>query len=80
MVVLAPLLSFRPFLDPLPVWNYPYLLALPLCIAIAVVWKSVKCRTMFEVPREAGIVLLWILGGFAAAAAILVGLVAWAIR
>ncbi len=74
---MTPLLAFRPFLDPLPVWDYPYLLALPLCVVIAVVWKSVKCRSMDEVPREAATVLLWILGGFAAAAAVLVGLVAW---
>ncbi len=68
-------LAYRPFLDPLPVWDAWYLLILPLCIGIAVVWKSIKCRSMRDVPREAAVLLFWILGGFAAAAAALVGLV-----
>jgi hypothetical protein len=72
-----PVVAFRPFLEPLPVWDFWYLLAIPLCVGIAVVWKSVKCRTMAEVPRESAVLLLWILGGFAAAAAVLVGLMAW---
>jgi hypothetical protein len=33
-------LAFVPFLDPVPVWDYWYLLVLPLCVGIAVVWKS----------------------------------------
>ena len=68
-------LAYRPFLEPLPVWNVWYLLILPLCLCIAVVWKSVKCRTMAEVPAEAAVLVLWILGGFAVAAAVLVGLI-----
>ncbi len=67
--------AFRRSCDPLPVWDYWYLLILPLCLGIAVVWKSVKCRSMADVPREAAVLLLWILGGFAAAAAALVGLI-----
>ena len=70
-------LAFRPFLEPLPVWDYWYLLALPLCVGISVVWKSVKCRSMSEVPRESAVVLLWILGGFAAAATVLLALMAF---
>jgi len=70
-------LAFVPFLDPVPVWNYWYLLVLPLCVGIAVVWKSVKCRSMGDVARESAVLLLWILGGFAAAAAVLVGLMAF---
>ena len=77
---MTPPLAFRPFLEPLPVWDYWYLLVVPLCVGIAVVWKSVKCRSMSDVPRESALVLLWILGGFAAAAAALVGLIAWAGR
>ncbi len=69
------ILLFRPFLEPVPVWNVWYLLILPLCIGIAVVWKSVKCRFMADVPREAGVLVLWIIGGFAAAAAVLLGLI-----
>lgn len=80
VVTFASSLAYRPFLDPLPVWDYWYALAIPLCVGIAVVWKSVKCRSMADVPREAGLIVLWIIGGFAAAAALLYGLVAWAIR
>ena len=69
------MIGYRPLLEPLPVWDYWYLLILPLCVGIAVVWKSVKCRSMADVPREAAGLLLWILGGFAAAAAVLVGLI-----
>jgi hypothetical protein len=65
----------RPFLQPLPVWNYWYLLLLPLCISVAIVYKAIKCRSMSEVPRQAASILMWILISFAAAAAALAGLV-----
>ena len=68
-------LAFRPFLEPLPVWNVWALLILPLSVGIAVVWKSIKCRSMADVPREAAVLVLWVIGGFAAAAAALVALV-----
>jgi hypothetical protein len=71
------LLAYRPFLEPLPVWNYWYLLVIPLCAAVAVVYKSMKCKTMSRVPLEAGAILLWILGGFGAAAIALMLLVNW---
>jgi hypothetical protein len=74
------LLAYRLFLDPLPVWDYWYLLILPLCAAVAVVYKSMKCRSMSQVPREAAVVVLWIIGGFAAAALLLMGLVKWLAR
>jgi hypothetical protein len=71
------LLAYRPFLDPLPVWGYWPLLILPLCIAVAVVYKSMKCSTMSQVPREAGQIVLWIIGGFSGAALGLMVLVKW---
>jgi hypothetical protein len=74
---MIPLLAYRPFLDPLPVWDYWYLLIFPLCIAVAVVYKSMKCRTMSRVPVEAGQIVLWILGGFGGAAVVLMVLVKW---
>jgi len=72
-----PLLAYRPFLDPLPLWAtwQQYLLILPLCIAVAVVYKSMKCSTMKRVPIEAGQIVLWIIGGFGAAAVGLMWLV-----
>jgi hypothetical protein len=70
-------LAFRLFLQPLPVWNYWYLLILPLCAAVTVVYKSIKCRSMDQVPREASWILLLILLGFAASGAALAGLIKW---
>jgi hypothetical protein len=63
-------LAFRPFLEPLPVYGnlvWPLLL-LPLSVAIAVVYKSIKCRTMGEVPRESAEITAWIVLGMAATA------------
>ncbi len=62
----------RPFLQPMPIWDYWYLLLLPLCVAVAIVYKAIKCRTMKEVPLEAASITGWIMVSFAAAAAGLV--------
>jgi len=59
----------------MPFWNYWYLLLLPLCIAVAVVYKAIKCNSMKRVPREALIIVIWILVSFVAAGAALAGLV-----
>jgi hypothetical protein len=69
------LLAYRPFLSPLPAWDvWPFLL-LPLSAAVAVVYKSIKCESMRDVPRQAISITLWIIGGMAAAAAVLAVLV-----
>jgi hypothetical protein len=63
------------FRKPLPIWNaWPWLL-LPLVIGVSVVYKSVKCKSMKQVPREASVIALWILIGIAGAAAALAGVV-----
>jgi 4-hydroxybenzoate polyprenyltransferase len=49
------ILAYRPFLDPLPVWQesrWPWLL-IPLLLAVTVAYKSVRCKSMSRVPREA---------------------------
>jgi hypothetical protein len=61
----------RPFMQPLPVWDHWPWLLLPLCIAVAVVYKSIKCRWMRQVPREATVLAVWILAGLSGAAAVL---------
>ena len=69
-------LAYQLFLDPLPVWNaWPWLL-LPLTICVAIVYKSIKCRSMATVPREAAVISFWILFGMVTAAAALWGIVA----
>jgi mannose/fructose/N-acetylgalactosamine-specific phosphotransferase system component IID len=40
----------------------------PLCVGVAIVYKSIKCRTMKQVPKEAAILTMWILAGMAAVA------------
>lgn len=71
--VAQPGYAYVPFLRPLPVWGdhfWPWLLV-PLCLGVAVVYKSIKCRSMRQVPKEAVVLTLWILAGMAIAAAAL---------
>ncbi len=69
------ILAYTPFLSPLPIWDYWPALLFPLCAIVAVVYKSIKCSTMKQVPREATALFIWILIGMAAAAAVLTGIV-----
>ena len=71
------LLAWAPFLDPIPVWSnavWPWLL-LPLTLGVSIVYKSVKCRTMRQVPREAAVIATLIILGMIAAAVVLAGVV-----
>ena len=65
------LLAWVPFLQPLPgAWHnavWPILI-LPLCVAVSVVYKSIKCDLMRNVPRQAAEITLWILLGMCGAA------------
>lgn len=67
--------GYRPFMQPLPVWDYWYLLALPLCTAVSIVYKSIRCRSMRKVPVEAAKATVWIIVGLVAAAIFLALLV-----
>jgi len=74
------LLAFRPFLDPLPIWRLPNwlwmpLLLIPLTAGVAIVYKSIKCRKMDMVRKEAVVLTLQILGVMVAAAVVLALLV-----
>jgi hypothetical protein len=69
------LAAYKPFLDPLPIWDYWPLLLLPLVVAVSVVYKSIKCKSMTTVPREAAGITFWILLGMICAAAGLCGIV-----
>jgi hypothetical protein len=62
------LLAWVPFVQPLPVWDYWYLLVLPLCAGLAIVYKSIKCDSMRRVPREAAVIFCTIVLGLVAAA------------
>ncbi len=67
--------SYSPFVKPAPLWNAWYLLALPLCLGIAIVYKSVRCETMRRVPRQAAILFGFIIAVMIAAAGVLAALV-----
>ena len=67
--------GYVPFVQPLPAWDWWYLLAIPLCAGVSVVYKSIRCRSMRTVPREAAKATAWILFGLIAAAAALAALV-----
>lgn len=68
-------LAYTPFVTPLPVWNFWPLLLLPLTAGVAIVYKSIKCRSMSTVPREAASIFLWILIGMAIAGMVLASVV-----
>jgi hypothetical protein len=67
-------LAYVPFMDPLPIWSRNWiwpLLLLPLCLAVALVYKCVRCREMATVPREAtGLFITIVLGMIVTAAAL----------
>jgi len=73
-------LAYQPFLDPLPIWDYWPWLLIPLTIGVSIVYKSIKCRSMTTVPREAASITFWILLGMISAGAVLWGVVALAAR
>ncbi|MGD0140630.1 MAG: hypothetical protein ABSD28_17315 [Tepidisphaeraceae bacterium] len=72
-------LAYVPFFDPLPIWVKPWfwpLLLLPLCLAVAVVYKCVRCSRPSQVPREATVLFVTIVVGMILTAAALAGLAA----
>lgn len=66
---------FRPFWQPLPVWDYWYLLLVPLCLGVSIVYKSIKCHRMRQVPKEAAVIFGMILAGMTFAGVVLLVLV-----
>jgi hypothetical protein len=77
LCLLAQYVYNRPFLQPAPVWDYYAWLLVPLCLGIAIVYKSVRCGSMRRVPREAGILFVVILVVMAASSAALGLIIRW---
>ena len=67
--------QYQPFKKPAPLWDYWYLLLLPLCLAISVVYKSVRCESMRRVPREALVLFVVIVVVMVASAGALAAIV-----
>ena len=69
---MSPLLlaaGWRPFLTAMPIWDYWFLLLLPLCAGVAVVYKTTKCRCADTIARESIGLAVWIVMGLLGAAA-----------
>ena len=64
-------MGYRPFITPLPVWDYWIWLLIPLCLGVSIVYKAIRLESVRDVPKQAAIITLWILGGMAAAAVVL---------
>jgi hypothetical protein len=47
------MLAYTPFLDPLPYEPYWLVLLLPLVLAIALVYKTIKSPTLANLPAQA---------------------------
>jgi hypothetical protein len=72
-------IAYVMFFDPLPIWARPWLwplLLLPLCLAVAIVYKCVRCRDMASVWRESTVLFVTIILGMIVTAAALAGLTA----
>ena len=69
------LLAYTPFVNPLPVWDYWYLLILPLAAAVSIVYKAIKLEHLRDVPWQAFVIGLWIVFGMLGAAVVLAGVV-----
>jgi hypothetical protein len=46
-------LAYKPFLQPLPLDTYWLLLLLPLVLAIAIVYKTIKLDDLSQMPKQA---------------------------
>ena len=68
-------IAYTPFMQPLPAWDVWYLLALPLCAGVSIVYKSIRCRSMRKVPVEAAKAFAWIIVGLVTAAVLLAAVV-----
>ena len=72
--------QYRPFLSPLPIWDYWAWCIIPLAIGVSVVYKSIRCPRMAQVPRQAAEISFYILLCMALAAGILTLIVGYVQR
>ena len=65
------LAQYTPFIDPMPIHDFWFWLLLPLCLLFSIVYKSVKCEHVRQIPKAALSITFFILAGMAAAAIVL---------
>lgn len=59
------MIAFSPFVDPLyGGWDWWYLMLLPLALLIALVYKTMRCENLAEVPRQTLLASAKLLGAF----------------
>lgn len=71
LILVMPLLAYRPFLDPLPLATYWLMLMPPMAIAVAVVYKTVRVHDLADLPRQATVLSVQIIAFLLLAAAAL---------
>ena len=64
-------LAYRPFLEPIPLEGFWLLLLVPLILAVAIIYKSVKIENMALLPRQVVMMAAQILAFMVMAAAAL---------
>jgi hypothetical protein len=64
-----PFPAWKPFLTPMPIWDYWFWLLIPLSLGVALAYKSTKVAEVRTIPREGLYLAVWIIGGLIAAAA-----------
>ena len=74
---LLQMLAYRPVLEPLPLADVWMVLAVPLALAVAAVYKATKLRDLAQLPRQVLRLTVQILIFMVAAAAILKWLTDW---
>lgn len=72
--------QYQPFLHPLPIWDYWAFLIIPLTIGVSIVYKSIRCAKMSQVPRQAAEISFYILASMVLAGFILNGVTQIAAR
>lgn len=58
-------LAYRPFLDPIDVSAFWYLLLIPLALGVAAVYKAVRVRSMNDYPKEVAVMTVQVVLGVA---------------
>jgi hypothetical protein len=68
-------IAYTPFVTPLPIWDWWLLTLIPLCLGVAIVYKAMKADDLRNLPKQALLITVWIIGGMSAAAFVLALLV-----
>jgi hypothetical protein len=74
MLLLEQSYQYKPFITPLPAWDYWMWLIVPLCIGVALVYKTARCESIASIFPQTLKISLIIFVSMALAALFLSGL------